>query len=405
MKFLLKVLAILLVLLFSLKLIIHIFDKGHEVSYTIQNFRVKETLKVKNKNNYYFEIKHEKFKLNFQIFKDYNKSENVINKIMYHQFNDYECILPIFKNNDVLTDIMCLKDNEITYYRDLNSSDSEMDKFINSLEKYGYNKTNYIDSSTPKNTNNQIIYEENLLENHYLGMENYKGITLINSEVKNIKLFDNDIYTKPISIFTDKYYVVADYNSEYTFKKFYVVNLINGNIREIRSYNEISLDSVMQGAVGEDVYLFDKDAQIQYKVSLKNEMVKQVGNKDSIKYYNGKWTTMSLKEALENKTFENYHTDKIQNYVKVDKDGSYYYMYQKQNNTYSVYRADVQNPKIKTYLFKTTDLNSVIYLEKYIYYKNGKTFYYYSEVGNKKVVENPELEFNSDISLGVYQKQ
>ena len=409
MKYLFKTLLILLAILFSLKLVIHIFDKGHDVSYSVGNFSIKENLKVNSLNktdNYYFEVKHEKFKVNFQVFKNWNKSDKVINSIKYFDEGSYKCILPIFKGGKILTDIMCIKGDTVTYYHDLNNK--KIDKFADSLKKYGYNKKDYLDSSSPKKlSNTQVLYEKNLIENHYLAMESYKGLTLFNNTVNSVKLFNNDIYKKPVSIFTDKYYIVADYNQEYTFKKFYVVNLINGNIKEIRSYDEISFDSVMQGVVGDDIYLFDKDSETQYKISLKYENVEKVTSKTGIKYYNGKWETMTLVEALDGKTFDNHYSDAIGGYDKVDKigkDTGYYYMYKKQDDGYLVYRTDVQNKKQRTYLFKTTDLNSVIYLKDYIYFKNGNSFYYYSSNGVRQVAENSELEFNDDISFGVYVK-
>ena len=409
MKYLLKVLIIALVILFCLKLIIHLFDKGHEVSYTVQNFNIKETLKVDSLNktdNYYFEIKHEKFKLNFQVFKEYNKSENIINKIMYHKMDNYECILPIFKNNEILTDIMCLKNNEIIYYHDIKDTTSDMKQFVTALEKYGYNKNRYIDNASAVNVSGtQKVYEENIVDNHYIAFENYKGLSLIGSDNKTVELFENDVYKKPVSIFTDKYYIVADYNSEYTFKKIYVVNLVNGNMSEIRSYNEISFDSIMQGAVDGKIYLFDKDEETQYEVDLDRELVKKVNNQ--IKYYNGKWTTMTLKEAKEGKTFNNYYSNSISGYDKVDKTGTtvgYYYLYKKKGDKYLVYRADVQNTQIKTYLFETSDLKSIIYIDEYIYYRNKNTWNYYHDNCTHKIIENSELEFNDDISLGVYIK-
>lgn len=170
---------------------------------------------------------------------------------------------------------------------------------------------------------------------------------------------------------------------------------------------KISFDSVIEGVVGDDVYIFDKDAETQYKISLKYENVQKVASKDGIKYYNGKWTTMTLNEALDGKLFDNYYSSDIDGYDRVNKigkDEGYYYLYKKEGDKYLVYRADIQNPKMKTYLFTTTDLQSVIYLNDYIYFKNGMTLYYYSSNGVRKVIENSELEFNTDISFGAYIK-
>ena len=116
---------------------------------------------------------------------------------------------------------------------------------------------------------------------------------------------------------------------------------------------------------------------------------------------------MTLNEALSGKIFDNYYSDKVVGYDKVNKIGKkqgFYYLYKKENNKYLVYRADVQNPKITTYLFTTTNPNSVIYLNDYIYFKNGTTIYYYTQKGVRKVIDNSELEFNDDISFGVYTK-
>ena len=74
----------------------------------------------------------------------------------------------------------------------------------------------------------------------------------------SVKLFENDVYKKPISIFTGKYYVVADYSSEYTFKIFKVVNIINGTEKEIRSYDERFLTKRMI----EDISLYEDFADV-----------------------------------------------------------------------------------------------------------------------------------------------
>ncbi|MBR2833253.1 MAG: hypothetical protein IKE75_02325 [Bacilli bacterium] len=401
MKYLLKVLVILIAILFGLKLLIHIFDNGHKTEYTMGNFNIKETLKVKQNNNYYFEIKSDNIEMNFQINKNYNKASNVITKLMYKETPNYKCILPVFKKGEILTDIMCLKDNIVTYYHNIESK--EVDTFAKELAKVGYDKNDFKDSASPRNiSSRETIYDENINSNHYIAYENYKGLTLINGTIKNVKIFNNDVYTKQVSLFTDKYYIVADYNAEYTFKKFYIINLINGNIREIRSYDEISFDSIIQGAVGDDVYIFDKDSETQYKLSLKYETVEKIQNE--IKYYNGKWGTMALNDALNGKKFDNYFSNDINGYDKVNKVGNYYYLYKKQNDNYLVYRADIKNPKLITYIFKTDDINSVYYLKNYVYYKNETSFNYYSPKGSRKIINNKEIDFNKDISFGAYIK-
>ena len=403
MKYLFKTLIIFTIIFVTLKCLLFLFDTGHNITYNIGNFKINETLNTKDNNNYYFELNHENFKINFQINKDYKKAEKIISKIIYKNIGGYQCILPIFKNSSILTDVMCLKNNEITYASDLNTTN--INNYLKTLKKYGYNQNNYKDKANEiKLSNTQSIYQDNFLENHYIAMETYKGLNLFNGNANNVQIFENDVYTKPISFFTDKYYIVADYTQNYSFKIFHVINIINGKQIDIRSYDEISFDSYIEGAIGTDVYLFDKENSKQYKISINNQSVEEFHDKDHLQTYNGKWENMSLSDAINGKLFNNYYTTDIKGYDKVDKVGNYYYLYKKENDHYKVYRADIQNKKLKTYLFNTTDINNIIYLDDTIYYQNGNTFYYHTNYGERKVITNTELQFNDDLSFGVYKK-
>ena len=396
MKYLIKNLIIFLLIFIGLKQVLFIFDKGHTVNYNIGNFNIKETYSSKE-NNYYFKIESDKFKTNFQIKENYKKSEKIIKKLYYKKIDDYNCLFPIFKGDRQITDIMCTKDNIIYYANTLKN-----EKIEKEFKKYNY-KNNYQDNTQEiPISNTQSIYKENIKKNTYIALETYKGLKLFNGKETEIKIFENDVYKKPISIFTDKYYLVADYNSEYTFNKMYLVNIINGEKITIRSYDDISFDSYMMGKTEDKIYLFDKENNKQYEINLKDKMINQIGNKDNIKYYNGKWTTITLNEAKSEKRFTTYKD--IKGYEKVDKINNYLYLYKKDNNTYKVYRADIKNKKLKTYLFDTTDLTNITYIKDEIYYKNKITFNIYSNNGFRKLISDKEIEFNSDISFGVYEK-
>lgn len=394
MKYLLKRFLILLIIFCLLKMTFHVFDKGHNESYYIGNYKVEETLNVSDNNNYYFVLTDGKFKINFQIYHDFNKNSNVIKEIYHGKEDGYQCVLPIFKDKKILTDVLCLKDNQLYEYHTLDKDLSFISKFK------GYSKEKYKDQSTEKKLNNTVaFYEKNLINNHYIAMENYRGLTLFNSVINNIKLFDSDVYTKDISFFFDKYYITADYNSQYTFKKFYLVNLINGNQKEIRSYNDISFDSYIQGYYKGKIYLFDRENKCQYIIDIKNERIDQ---NNKIEYYDGKMHEINVSEALENKLFRNYAVKS--NYDLADKYKDYYYFYKKQNDKYLVYRADKNNKKLLTYIFTTTDVNSVSYFDNYVYFVNGNSYYYYGPNGTRKLIENNEKEFNKNIKFGTYVK-
>ena len=395
MKYLLKVLLCLLVLFFALKFIIHVLDDGHTDTYNDGNFNIVENYTADD-NNYQFNLKNNKFSLTFDVTADYNKASNIITKIHHKKINNYECVLPIFKDGKILTDIMCKQDKTVYYGADISN---KITAFIKDMNEYGYKLENFQDKAKKTSLSaTEVIYEDNILENHYLALENYKGLTLYNAEEMNVPLFDNDVYTKQVSVFTDKYYVVADYDTEYSFKIFKVVNIINGNEKEIRSYDEISFDSYIQGVVDNEIYLFDKDAKVQYKINIEDETVTKL---DNIQYYDGSWHEMSLKDALDEKKFDNYKVQ-IDGYEKALKIGKYYYLYEKNGDNYNVYKAYNKKVKQRIFLFETSDINSIIYLQNYIYFKNGNTFYYWSNSGIKKVIENTELEFNNDLSFGAF---
>ena len=73
----------------------------------------KYTNKILNdmKKDLYFEITNGKFIYPISIF-DSIKEKRLINKIYSYKDKEYSCILPII-NNDIYTDIMCIKDNNI----------------------------------------------------------------------------------------------------------------------------------------------------------------------------------------------------------------------------------------------------------------------------------------------------
>ena len=396
MKYLIKNLLIFLLVFIGLKQVIFMFDKGHNINYNIGNFNIKE-IYTSNDNNYYFKIKSDKLSINFQIKENYNKSEKIIKKLHYKKIDDYKCLFPLFKENRQLTDIMCLKDNIIYYANTLNNKNIQ-----NYFKKKGY-KNKYKDKAKQISiTNTQSIYKENITKNTYIAIETYKGLKLFNGKETEVKIFENDVYKKPISIFTDKYYLVADYNSEYTFNKMHLVNIINGEKITIRSYDDISFDSYIMGEVDGKIYMFDKENNKQYEIDLEEKMINHIGNKNNIKYYNGKWTTITLNEAKSEKKFTSFK--EIEGYEKVDKVNNYYYFYKKDNNTYKIYRADKNNKKLKTYLFDTTDITNITYINDNIYYKNQNTLILYSKNTSKKLITEKEIEFNNDISFGIYEK-
>ncbi|MBE6159710.1 MAG: hypothetical protein E7157_01530 [Lactobacillales bacterium] len=421
MEKLIKLLVILLVLYFGIELSFINLNKGHNLEYKIKEndntFYIKEiyTKKRKNEiNNYYFEIKLNEDIYNFQTYKNYKNANYIIKNIEYFSNDNYKCVYLKDKEEKQISDVICLNNDIQYFYSNIEGKDKEVDEFVKKLKGYKKNKENLKNKIDAKPV---ILYRDNIIDNHYLYVENYKGIYLINKKdnVKNISLFKNDLYKNEISILNNENYITADYNEEYGFHEFKLVNIINGKKSEIISNDEISLDSYMQGSIDKEVYLFDKSDKKQYRINLKSKIVSLSGNKSKgIEVYkNNKLTTDSAyKAAKQEVLFNKYTVDSKFNdkeYEKVEKIGNklsgYYYLYEKDGNKYKVYRVNVQNKKILTYMFTTDDIKNIYYYEDYIYYKDGIYIkYYQDDIGTKILLKNTEFEFNKTINFGLYVK-
>lgn len=409
MKKLVVTFVVLLFTYLGLKLLFLFLNKGDNHIYEIREngviFNIKEDSYFNDKlHNYYYQIGVGNTLFSFQIFENFNKNLKVIENIKYYKDNEYECILPIFKKNKILTDIMCLKDNTMFYYHDINNE--KIKQFANNI---GYNM-NFINNQENKVINGVKIYNKNLIDNHYIGITNYKGIYNIssnfNSLLYNITLFDKDIYNQKIGVFLDGYYIVADYNNIHEFNKINVIDLVNLNTFTINSDDAISIDSYIQGVYDDIIYLYDKDKKVQYEIDIKN---KKINKNNNIKYYNLEWTIIDNNKANEEVKFIYNIVDyKDEDYVKIDKVGNsvgYYYLYKKIDNKYYAYRINIQNKDNLTYLFSLNNINNIYYVDDYVYFiDDNKIMVYNDRIGVRTLVEYNELQFNKNINFNVYSK-
>lgn len=421
MRKLINLLLLLTILYFGIEISFVNLNKGHKIEYKIKSndktFIIKEIYTQKRrheKNNYYFEIKVDDTVFNYQTYKNYKRANYIIKKINYFEKSNYKCINLKDKKNLDISDTICMKDNIQYFYNSIKGKNKDVDNFvskINNRVKYTDSKKNKIDADPV------ILYTDNLVDKHYIGLQNYKGIYLVNKKdkVKNINIFKNDVYTNKASIISNRLYLTIDYSKDYRFHNFYIVDIKNGKKKTITADDSISLDSYMQGSVNHEVFLFDRSNKLQYRINLKNKTVKVSGKVSSgIQVYrNNKFEIGSAYDALNNDLrFNIYSSDNKFNdkeYSRVDKVGNkysgYYYLYVKNKDNYDVYRVNVQNKKVLTYIFTTDDINNVYYFEDYVYYKQGNYIkYYQNDLGIKTLLKNKEFEFNKSLMFGLYVK-
>lgn len=414
MKRMFGLLLILLIGYFSFQLIFRFIDKGHTEEYNIttngQVFSIKEiyTVNTDEDDNYYLEIKVNDDTFDMQIYDNLNMSKRIITDIYYYDA-DYKCILPVI-NKEKYGNVICKIDDTYYNYQDLKGKSESLDLFVKNLN---------IDEKEQQElaSKNKITVYDNLIDKHYIALETYKGITTINkknmSTIVDINLFEKDIYTKDISCFIDKYYLVADYNKQTKFNEFKLVDITNNKVKTIKYDYDISLDSYILGTYENKVYLFDNSTKKEYEIDVKKETIIEVGNTNiGIKILvDGNFENINAYTVYQNKTtftpYEVSYNFNNQNYdlvLKVGKEKSgYYYIFEKVGNTYKVYRSNIQNKINKTYLFETNS-TELLYSKDSVYYLDGKTLKRYDNQGNKIVLEYSELEFNNNIKIGLFNK-
>ena len=359
------------------------------IKYTIKSNNTKYTIVEKrNKDYYYFDITGNKkiFSINIFGLSDHKKQ---INKIYSFNNDNYSCVLPLFSDK-VLTDIMCYKEDILYNYQSIKNKDKELDDYVKTIKEYKIEK---VDSKENK-FNNIISYYDDI--NKKVSITTYKGLIIDKEEVK---LFDKDVYNNKISTYIDNYYITADYNSNYEFEKFYLVNLSNKEVSTIKVKNPISFDSYIQGIVDNKLYIFDPENEVQYEINPRNKEINIVSN-DYIKYYsNNKWSKVSVKQAKKELLFSYEELgNKYNDYDKAFENNYYTYLIKDK----SLYRINKNNIKIKTYILDVP-VKDISTNKDYLYYIYNEGLYYYSDVtGLKLVLINKELEFNKNIKCYIY---
>ena len=417
MKKLFETFIVLLLVYFILSVIAVRINHGYEIDYSIFRKKVDVTINEKYEKNIKGEINHYDFiitvgkdKFKYRLLEDNNYTK-LIEDVYYESDDNYVCILPVFKNNTIKTDIMCKAKNGVYYnYSSISAPSKKLIKFANSISIY--EKRNYQDK-LGKITDQDLthIYSNNLMNDFVFALTNYKGLYILGDEIKNIKLFKDDAYTRDLSTFTTRYYVTADYSQKYDFNSLYLIDLKNNSKHKIKLKNSLPQDSYIAGVIDDDVYIIDKSNIKEYKLNAKNKTIKEIGNENSgmLFYNNGTWDTVPwARMTLKNTYFKNvkeensgkYHLFLTNSKLK----SGYSYYYKKNGKNYEIYK-EVCNSDEMMYLFTTTDISKMKSASSYLFYQEDDKIKYYSDkTGIRTVLENSELHFNKDILYGVYYK-
>ena len=346
------------------------FFSNYEISYKINNYDV--SVKY-SKKRFYYEIKDKNYVYNFEYYKPRSFKKDKISKIEEISNETFNCIY--FKLKDVETYPLCYENG---IYTDYNVVETDM------LDNYKTEKV-VIDK-----VEKDFSYNNSLSNDEYIALWNYKGYIVMNGkEYEIINIFDRDRYDNTLSYLYNNTIYMADYNSEYEYKKIYTFNITNKQINSFDLEYTIDFDSYFVGSVGKYIYLFDNKNSILYELNTKNKKMKIKCNNETgfVKYEKGKFVSCSKTE---------YKIDKI----KYDVNDSIYKYEVKDNNLYKT----IKNTKLKQLLLK----NSAKIVGEYrneIYYNLGEKLYKYTPInGSEEIFYNYELNFNDNNTIFVYHK-
>lgn len=372
--------------------------KCYSITYNIGKYTINEEYNNRIKNGYYFNIIKDDSVYSYEFHGDF-LGKKIVTDIK--SYND--CILPIF-NGEIIFDITCPINKHLSsgifymYLHNMSDVSDELNKFVESIGEYDINK--FKDDATSVDIDKYELYNDNITKN--ISVETYRGI-IIND--KKIDLFDSDQYNK-LSIYTNNYYVVPTYKTNYEFNELYIINLNTKKVKTLKFEYNISYSSYVQGIYNDIIYLMDEDNKKQYEIDCKKLQIRKIGDlSNNINIYeNGKWFRKTIADVVENKykfDFKNYR-EKIDDNNYRDTINDFIYSYVKKDDGYEVYKSNKYTPNIKNYLFDLSDVNSVIYDGDYLYFKKDNYIGRYSEkTGIKKIIQSNELLFNQNISYTV----
>ena len=261
------------------------------------------------------------------------------------------------------------------------------------MDAYTLNNTNVnkhyklknSDSEVIKKVDNILLYDDDSA--NYL-LWNYKGFNYINENSnKSIKLLNNDLYNIKIVARIDNLLLMANYNQQYNFNKFIIINMENGKKDYWAIDYEISMDSYILGINNKSVFLVDKKNKVEYEIVPYRKKMRIVGNenKKGIIYRDG-FEDISMSKLINDEL--QFSSSEVFNYSIVD------------NKLYlSLYQHGD-----KILISEEPELKIVEQIDDTVYYLSKDQLCVYSPYNGKKLLmEYSEWNFNSENMVFVYK--
>ena len=398
-----KKIKIIIILVLIVLLGVFLFNKlkvHHLIKYNInKSIRVEEEYVKDKKNDYYlFTVSIGDKSFIFDTNNKFNKKRKVLKDIKVFEEDELVCIYPMLIDSTYL-DIQCNINNKLYSYVSIK------DKY-NLSDFVAINK-NYDDNLYNNNINNTFkekditVYKDNLYDNEDILIYNYKDLIKTTNNGSSSIVFSNyDIYSNKLGVLVDNYYLIPKYTKKAEIDTYYFINVVSNNKKEVKLRNKLSTNVYINGIVDDKLYIFDKSNIRQYEINPKNNKIKMVGDKNSIKYYNGSWMDYNpYSYVKDEKSFEIDDGALKTNYEKLLDGGNCYYFYNSKGEFYKVYKNDLSK---YIYLFKYNSFKEVNIFNNKLYFIDNMTLYRWDQFGIKAILKRNEFKYNYKRIYSVY---
>ncbi len=361
-----------IVLLLGIIFIIFLFKMPHnyKIHYNIGSVKIDEEYNKKLKMHY---IKATKDNISYEFVINNVWKRKLVTDTDYYDIDDIKCLA--IRAEDTKLRPICFEKKQM--------KDVEL---INNKDILKHYKISSKDNKENKSYNNITIFNQ---DNSAFLLWNYKGFYYLNNNITdNLKITNEDVYNLEVIAKLDNLVMLADYNENYHFNKFIIIDLENGKKQTWKIDYDISMDSYILGSYDKSIYLIDKKNQVEYEIVPSHKKIRIVGTskKDGVIYNNG-FEKISLtkltKKEQEFKKIEAY------NYSVIDDN-----LYLKPYNSSS-----------KILVTTKKNLQIVDSDEENVYYLSDAKLYGYSpNSGEKLLLENFEWNFNYENMIYVNHK-
>lgn len=332
--------------------------KSYSVVYDVGEFQVHETFN-KEKNFYVFDVKVDGLHYENAIVKKDVMGKKLIDQISLNRDND--CLK--FESDRVETYEVCVYNQKLVDSKILENHKNDYDI----LKEFKGIKINQEAMSKT------LIWAQ-------------KGYYLLDNEgLTEIMFLDDEAYYNTLPYQLGNIVITPDYDEDYTFSKFYLINLENGKLSEWKFDYEINYNSYYLGEKDGKVYLFDRKERNEYALDPKRKKIDIVSKDGEASIYIDEWEKVSTtKLSIDDYAFK---SEDVFSYEIVDGE----------------LIRKVDNGEHRLVISKK-DVTEIVRIHgNEVFYLVGNRLYKYSPtIGEVLVAEYSEWNFNYKNSVFIY---